>query len=139
MIIARQTLTLFKDDEYFLLTAYHLEGKDAARDKMVKKYKRRMPDLGWENLFDWLIKRQRTHSIYGLRPSISFSQVRDELRCKGTKIILTSIKISWNFIIQKNFSISCIFSNIISNIYSCSRVLSSQNYLIRIMYKILRF
>ena len=33
-------------DEYFLLTAYHLEGKDAARDKMVKKYKRRMPDLG---------------------------------------------------------------------------------------------
>ena len=106
--------------------------------------------LIWDKKSIWLIKRQRTHSIYGLRPLISFSQVRDELRCKDVKIILTSIKISWNFIIQKNLSISCIFSNIISNIYSCSRVVSSQNYLkrindvfffylIRIMYKILRF
>ena len=32
-------------NEYFLLTAYHLLGKDAARDKMVKKYKRKLNDL----------------------------------------------------------------------------------------------
>ncbi|MEE0084271.1 MAG: hypothetical protein UE068_08625 [Paludibacteraceae bacterium] len=32
-------------DEYYLLTAYHIEGKDAARDKMMKKYKRRLPDI----------------------------------------------------------------------------------------------
>lgn len=31
--------------EYYLLTAYHLEGKDAARDKMMKKYKRRLPNI----------------------------------------------------------------------------------------------
>lgn len=29
--------------EYYLLTAYYLEGKDAARDKLIKKYKRRLP------------------------------------------------------------------------------------------------
>ena len=33
-----------KKNEYFLLTAYYLEGKDKARDKMMKKYKRRLPD-----------------------------------------------------------------------------------------------
>lgn len=32
-------------DEYYLLTAYHLEGKDAARIKMGKKYERRMDIL----------------------------------------------------------------------------------------------
>ena len=32
-------------DEYYLLTAYHLEGKDAARNKMGKKYERRMDIL----------------------------------------------------------------------------------------------
>ena len=31
-----------KKDEYFLLTAYHLEGKDKARDKMKRKYERRL-------------------------------------------------------------------------------------------------
>ena len=31
--------------EYYLLTAYYLEGRDAARDKMMKKYKRRLPYL----------------------------------------------------------------------------------------------
>lgn len=31
--------------EYYLLSAYHLEGKDKARNKMLKKYKRRLPDL----------------------------------------------------------------------------------------------
>ena len=36
---------LSKKDEYFLLTAYYLEGKDKARDKMMKKYKRRLPDV----------------------------------------------------------------------------------------------
>lgn len=36
---------LSKKDEYFLLTAYHLLGKDAARDKILKKYKRRITDL----------------------------------------------------------------------------------------------
>jgi len=29
-------------DEYYLLTAYYLEGKDRARDKMMKKYNRRI-------------------------------------------------------------------------------------------------
>lgn len=29
-------------DEYYMLTAYHLEGKDMARKKMDKKYKRRI-------------------------------------------------------------------------------------------------
>ncbi len=29
-------------EEYYLLTAYHLEGKDKSRDKMMKKYKRRL-------------------------------------------------------------------------------------------------
>lgn len=36
---------LRKADEYYLLTAYHLEGKDAARDKMMKKYKRKLPEI----------------------------------------------------------------------------------------------
>lgn len=31
--------------EYYLLSAYHLEGKDKARNKMLKKYKRRLPSL----------------------------------------------------------------------------------------------
>jgi hypothetical protein len=31
--------------EYYMLTAYYLEGKDAARDKMMKKYKRRLSYL----------------------------------------------------------------------------------------------
>ena len=31
--------------EYYLLTAYYLEGRDAARDKMMKKYKRRLSYL----------------------------------------------------------------------------------------------
>lgn len=31
--------------DYYLLTAYYLEGKDAARNKMMKKYKRRLPYL----------------------------------------------------------------------------------------------
>lgn len=31
--------------EYYLLTAYYLEGKDAARDKMMRKYKRRLSYL----------------------------------------------------------------------------------------------
>jgi hypothetical protein len=30
---------------YFLLTAYYLEGKDAQRDKIAKKYKRRLAEL----------------------------------------------------------------------------------------------
>lgn len=29
-------------DEYYLLTAYYLEGKDKARDKIFKKYKKRL-------------------------------------------------------------------------------------------------
>jgi hypothetical protein len=29
-------------DEYYLLTAYYLQGKDAQRDKMMKNYKRRL-------------------------------------------------------------------------------------------------
>lgn len=32
-------------DEYYLLTAYYLEGKDKARDKIKKKYKRRINTL----------------------------------------------------------------------------------------------
>ena len=31
--------------EYFLLSAYHLEGKDKARNKMMKKYGRRLQEL----------------------------------------------------------------------------------------------
>lgn len=31
-----------RKDEYYLLTAYYLEGKDRARDKMMKKYDRRI-------------------------------------------------------------------------------------------------
>jgi hypothetical protein len=34
-----------KKNEYYLLTAYHLEGKDRARDKMIKKYERRLEDV----------------------------------------------------------------------------------------------
>lgn len=36
---------LRKEDEYYLLTAYHLEGKDKARDKIMRKYNRRLPDI----------------------------------------------------------------------------------------------
>jgi len=37
---------LRKVNEYYLLTAYHLLGKDAKRNKILKKYnKRRLPDL----------------------------------------------------------------------------------------------
>ena len=32
-------------EEYYLLTAYYMEGKDAARNKMDKKYKRRLDAL----------------------------------------------------------------------------------------------
>lgn len=31
--------------EYYLLSAYHLTGKDAQRDKMLKKYKRRLDEI----------------------------------------------------------------------------------------------
>lgn len=31
-------------DEYYLLSAYHVEGKDKARNKIIKKYGRRLPD-----------------------------------------------------------------------------------------------
>ena len=34
-----------KKNEYFLLTAYYLDGKDKARDKMMKKYKRKLSDV----------------------------------------------------------------------------------------------
>jgi hypothetical protein len=34
-----------KRNEYYLLTAYYLEGKDNARDKMMKKFKRRLIDV----------------------------------------------------------------------------------------------
>ncbi len=32
-------------NEYYLLTAYHIEGRDKARNKMNKKWKRRMDDV----------------------------------------------------------------------------------------------
>lgn len=32
-------------DEYYLLTAYHLTGKDAKRNKILKKYKRKLDEL----------------------------------------------------------------------------------------------
>jgi hypothetical protein len=31
--------------EYYLLSAYYVEGKDAKRDKFIKKYDRRLPEL----------------------------------------------------------------------------------------------
>jgi len=34
---------LRKINEYYLLTAYNLRGKDKAKDKMMNKYKRRLP------------------------------------------------------------------------------------------------
>jgi hypothetical protein len=34
-----------KKNEYYLLTAYYLDGKDKVRDKMLKKYRRRLPDV----------------------------------------------------------------------------------------------
>jgi hypothetical protein len=34
-----------KKDEYYLLTAYYLEGKDKAREKMLRKYKRKLNDV----------------------------------------------------------------------------------------------
>jgi hypothetical protein len=34
-----------KKNEYYLLTAYYIEGKDKARDKMMKKYRRRLNDV----------------------------------------------------------------------------------------------
>lgn len=36
---------LKKQSEYYLLSAYYVRGKDAAREKFEKKYKRRLPDL----------------------------------------------------------------------------------------------
>lgn len=36
---------LRKVDEYYLLTAYHLTGRDAKRNKILKKYKRRLTEL----------------------------------------------------------------------------------------------
>jgi hypothetical protein len=32
-------------NEYYLLTAYYLENKDKARDKIMKKYKRKLPEV----------------------------------------------------------------------------------------------
>lgn len=32
-------------ESYYLLTAYYIRGKDAKRDKMEKKYKRRLPEV----------------------------------------------------------------------------------------------
>lgn len=32
-------------DDYYLLTAYHLRGKDEKRDKIMKKYKRRLENI----------------------------------------------------------------------------------------------
>lgn len=32
-------------ESYYLLTAYHIRGKDAQRNKMEKKYKRRLPEV----------------------------------------------------------------------------------------------
>jgi hypothetical protein len=34
-----------RKNEYYLLTAYYIEGKDKARDKMIKKYRRRLNDV----------------------------------------------------------------------------------------------
>ncbi|MDR0603273.1 MAG: hypothetical protein LBG80_03105 [Bacteroidales bacterium] len=34
-----------KKDEYYLLTAYYLEGKDKARNKMMKKYKMKLNNV----------------------------------------------------------------------------------------------
>jgi hypothetical protein len=36
---------LRKQQEYYLITAYHLLGKDAKRDKIMKKYKRQLSEL----------------------------------------------------------------------------------------------
>lgn len=36
---------IWNKDEYYLLTAYHIEGKDKARNKMSKKWRRRLMDL----------------------------------------------------------------------------------------------
>ena len=36
---------LRKKEEYYLLTAFYVEGKDAKRDKYIKKYGRRLPEL----------------------------------------------------------------------------------------------
>lgn len=34
-----------KRNEYYLLTAYHIEGKDKARNKIMKKYKRKLEEV----------------------------------------------------------------------------------------------
>jgi hypothetical protein len=34
-----------RKNEYYLLTAYYLDGRDKARDKMMRKYKRKLPDV----------------------------------------------------------------------------------------------
>ena len=36
---------LRKVNEYYLLTAYHLTGKDAKRNKILKKYKRKLNEI----------------------------------------------------------------------------------------------
>ena len=36
---------LRRKNEYYLLTAYHIEGKDKARDKMMKKYRRKLNEV----------------------------------------------------------------------------------------------
>jgi hypothetical protein len=34
-----------RKNEYYLLTAYHLNGRNKARNKIMKKYNRRLPDV----------------------------------------------------------------------------------------------
>lgn len=36
---------LRRKNEYYLLSAYHVRGKDAQRDKFIKKYKRKLPEV----------------------------------------------------------------------------------------------
>lgn len=40
-----QITTRMKIDAYFLLSAHYLKGKDEKRDKMEKKYKRKLSEI----------------------------------------------------------------------------------------------
>jgi hypothetical protein len=44
-VIVLEPMRDLKKNEYALLTAYHEDGKDKERGKIMKKYKRRLPDV----------------------------------------------------------------------------------------------
>jgi hypothetical protein len=54
-VIVLEPMRDLRKQEYALLTAYYEEGKDKERSKMMKKYKRRLPEI---------LVKQKTQSIW---------------------------------------------------------------------------